>query len=257
MLTENTASIWLQTCLKTSTCVVKWGLVKTWWDLPAILKQALQAHDPQLCPRNGKCPSRDAVDSLNYWATKTGAVQAIKTLWWSVILERLLRTESSNPRLEEETSVGSRLVWYWDFIYFPTWTNHKRSNRGEWKEQNNSNRVFSQWTQGFLGGEHSAFCGKLAERTAARRQVPTDNEQRLQETRNSLVLGMLVLFQFKGSILPSSMAPSGEDLVRLLVLISMGRHGHWALSHIVPCMENGSSAVWSYNAFILLIPASS
>lgn len=61
---------------------------------------------------------------------------------------------------------------------------------------------------------------------AARRQLPTDNEQRLLETRDSLVLGTLVLFQSKGSILPSSLPPSGEDLVRLLVLISMGRHGH-------------------------------
>lgn len=56
-------------------------------------------------------------------------------------------------------------------------------------------------------------------------------------------LGTMVLLQFKGSILPSSMAPSGEDLVRLPDLISMGRHGHWALSHIVPCMDNGSLAV--------------
>lgn len=39
-------------------------------------------------------------------------------------------------------------------------------------------------------------------------------------------LGTMVLLQFKGSILPSSMAPSGEDLVRLPDLISMGRHGH-------------------------------
>lgn len=162
MLIENTASIWLQTCLKTSTCVVRRGLVRTWRDLPAILKQALQAHDPQLCPSRqpGKCPSRNTVDSLNHWAMETWAVQASKTLWWAVILERLLRTESSNPRLEEETSVGSRLVWYWYLIYPPTWPNHKRSNGGEQKEQKNPNRVFSYWTQGFLGGESTvAFVG--------------------------------------------------------------------------------------------------
>lgn len=91
---------------------------------------------------------------------------------------------------------------------------------------------------------------------AARRQLPADNEQRLQQT-GAARFGKAGVVPAQRSILPSSMAPSGEGLGRPLVLISMGRHGHGALSHIVPCTDNGSSAVGCYNAFIPLKPASS
>lgn len=52
--------------------------------------------------------------------------------------------------------------------------------------------MVSQWTCSLLEGYHIAFCGALAKRRTASWQLSKDNEQRLHETRCSLVLGMLI-----------------------------------------------------------------